>query len=1265
MEFRLLGQIGLYDDHGRPVEVRTGRTRSLLALLLVRAPNPVEVDSIIELLWTSPPGSAKAYVHNMISTLRRAMPVENLFVSGPGSYRADLGAHTLDVAEFRRATVGGRAALTRGEFEPGERLLSEALAWWRGPAVADAVEPLARSLRFELEAERLATTELRLDAWLALGSYDLVLGGAAELLADHTYQEKLYGRLMLALCGLGRRAEALEVYERAYRTLTADLGIEPGQDLRALHQQVLSGTTPQAGPRPATTTAPPALAELPPAARRRRANCPTTRGSTFGHGDDSTIGRECPETRGIGVECRVLGPVQVRVDERVVAVGPPQQQLLLAALAVDAGHPVTIDALLDRLWDHPPDGARRALQVLVARLRRTVSEAVSTEGERVRIVRCGGGYALEIDPQQVDLQRFRLLVAEARGALCTAERRVWLLRQAVQLWHGEPLSGLAGTWALRTRQSLRQQHLDAVAAWARVELQAGDPAAILGPLTDLSGEHPLSESLAELLMRALAATGRPAEALTVYASLRRRMAEDLGTDPTPELQAMHQQLLRGQLDSPPRPSAPDAPVVPQQLPAAVSYFAGRVDELATLTSLLQRRASTGGTVVISAIGGTAGVGKTALAVYWAHQVAAEFPDGQLYVNLRGFDQTGQVMDPAEAVRRFLDALGVPPERIPVHLDAQAALYRSQLAGKRVLVVLDNARDTTQVRPLLPGAPGCLVLVTSRNQLTSLVAADGAHPLTLDLLTPGEAGQLLAQRLGAGRVAAEPAAVAEIITRCARLPLAAALVTARAATRPRFGLHLLAEELRDTQQRWQVLSGDDPSTDVQAVFSWSYEALTPPAARLFRLLGLHPGPDLSAPAATSLAGAPIDTVKLLLGQLSRANLLAEPTPGRYSLHDLLRAYAAHLAHTTDSDQQRHCAHRILDHYLHTAHAAYRLLSPAADPITLSAPQPGVTTEQLTGYQQALDWFTTEHRVLLAAVDHAATAGFDIHAWQLTRTLAPFLDRRGHWHDWAAAGRAAVAAAQRLADPPAQICTHGNLARAYTRLGQFEDAQIQLSHALDLANQTGDLTAQAHALHSLAHLWEQRGDYPRALDHVQQSLHLSQAAGHRRGQAHGFMKLGWVYAQLGQYQQGIAACRRAITLFQDIDDGAGQAGTWSSLGYAYHHLGNYARAITCYQHALTLFRGFGDHYNEAATLSHLGDTHHTTGNGQAAHTAWQQALAILRALQHPDADQIRNKLAAIEVPTANRYDTESHHAGQPAANRDIDPDDCASLTRPVRA
>ena len=676
----------------------------------------------------------------------------------------------------------------------------------------------------------------------------------------------------------------------------------------------------------------------------------------------------------------------------------------------------------------------------------------------------------------------------------------------------------------------------------------------------------------------------------------------------------------------------DGRAVPRQLPAAVSLFAGRDGELASLTGLLRDQAEVGATVMISAIGGTAGVGKTALAVYWAHQVADRFPDGQLYVNLRGFDPGGQVMDPAEAVRRFLDALGIPPERIPPDLEAQATLYRTQLAGRQVLIVLDNARDSVQVRPLLPGAPTCLVLVTSRNQLSGLVAAEGAHSITLDLLTEAEARQLLTRRLGADRISAEPDAVTEIITACARLPLALAIVAARAATEPHLPLHALVSELYDNSSgsgtRLDTFTTDDPATDVRAVFSWSYQALTQPAARLFRLLGLHPGPDTCASAAASLAALSLPEVRALLGELIRANLLIEHVPGRYTFHDLLRAYATDLAHRLDPDQEcRAATHRLLDHYLHTAYTAALLLQSARDPITLTPAQPGVIPERPADFQQAMDWFTAEHPVLLAAVHHAAAAGLDTHTWQLAWTLDDFLYRRGHWHDLAAAEQAAVAAAGRLGDPTVQANAHLRLAAVYTRytrLGCLDDADTQLRHALDLYAQADDQVGQAHARHGLGEVWDRRGRPAEALYHDWQALDMFRAVGHRQGQAMALNNIGWYHARLGDHQQALTYCQQALTLFEELDDRGRQAIVCASLGYADHHLGHHDQAIACYQHGLDLFRDLGDRYGEATILTYLGDTHHTTSNPQAARAAWQHALTILDQLDHPDAQAVRLKL-----------------------------------------
>jgi tetratricopeptide (TPR) repeat protein len=609
------------------------------------------------------------------------------------------------------------------------------------------------------------------------------------------------------------------------------------------------------------------------------------------------------------------------------------------------------------------------------------------------------------------------------------------------------------------------------------------------------------------------------------------------------------------------------------------------------------------------------------------------------VNLRGFDPTGSVMNPAEAVRGFLDAFGVPPQRIPASLDAQAGLYRSLLDGKRVLAVLDNARDADQVRPLLPGAPGCLALVTSRNQLFGLIASDGAHPIALDLLSAAEARLLLDRRLGPGRVAAEPDAVGEIITSCARLPLALAIVSARAATHPQFPLTMLADQLRDARGGLDAFTGDDATTDARAVFSWSYQRLRSDAATLFRLFGLHPGPDLATAAAASLAGIPVAQVRPGLAELIRAHLVTERTPGRYTFHDLLRAYATEQVHTHDTDTQRRAAiHRLLDHYLHTAHTAARLLSPTRDPIILAAPQPGVTPEHIADHQQAMAWFAVEHPVLMAAINQATNAGFDTHAWQLAWTLMTFLDRRGHWHDQAATQHAALDAARRLADPSAQANAHRELGRAYTSLGRDDDALTQLRHALDIYGQTGDRVGQARTHMNIHMVLERQGRhatalhaealYVEALHHVHRALGLFRAAGHRDGQATALNAIGWLHALLGDRQQALTYCQQALIILQELGNRFIEAATWDSLGYA-HHLGHHDQAVSCYQHALDLYRELGDRYSESETLIHVGTTHHATGNLSAARDAWQHALSILDDLDHPDADQVRVKLKQVAL------------------------------------
>ena len=661
--------------------------------------------------------------------------------------------------------------------------------------------------------------------------------------------------------------------------------------------------------------------------------------------------------------------------------------------------------------------------------------------------------------------------------------------------------------------------------------------------------------------------------------------------------------------------------LPRQLPGAVAYFTGRDAPAKTMFELVERSS----TVVVSAISGMAGIGKTAFAVHWAHQVKERFPDGQLYVNLRGFDPGRPPMSPAAAVHAFLEALDVPPHHIPTSLEAQVGLYLSRLAGRRVLIVLDNAYDAEQVRPLLPGAPGCLALVTSRNQLTSLAASDGADLVTLDLLTVAEARELLVARLGADRTSAEPCAVEEIITRCGRLPLALAIVAARAAAHPQFPMAALAEELRHAQGSLDAFGSGDPATNVRTAFSCSYQALPAAAARLFRLLGIHPGPDITASAAASLAGLPVRRVRSLLKELTCANLAVEHAPGRFGVHDLLRAYAGEQAQAHEPSRQRRAAtHRMLDHYLHTAYTASRLLAPGGDPMALTPPQPGTIPEHPADHQRSLDWFTAEHPVLLAVVDHAVATGWDAHAWQLAWALTDFLSRRGYWHDDIATQRAALAAARRLADPAAQARAHRLLALDCIQLARYDEAHTHLSCALDLAVRADDRTGQAHTHNSLVVVWARQGRYDLSLGHARQALVLYQAIGHRVGQAEALNAVGWSYAQLGDHQQALTSCQQGLALQQELGNGPGQAAIWDSLGYAHHHLGHHDQAVTCYQHALDLHRDFGSRYSEADVLVHLGDTHRTAHRPDAARTAWQLALDILTDLDHPDADQVRDQL-----------------------------------------
>ena len=931
----------------------------------------------------------------------------------------------------------------------------------------------------------------------------------------------------------------------------------------------------------------------------------------------------------------LLGTLVVRDGTRDVPVSAPRQRVLLAALLLGGGRVVSLDALAEVLWEgSPPAGARGALHSAVQRLRSTLgrsgADLVETRPP---------GYLIRVDDAEFDVRGFSALAARGHAAAAdgTWAQAASLLREALGLWRGEPLADVPSQ-LLRDREApaIKDQRLQALVTRIDADLHLGRQGEILAELRQLVTAHPLHEQLRAQLMLSLYRSGRQADALAAYQDVRRVLAAELGIDPGPELRLLHQRILAADSElllaagTEPSGSAsatlsPPAPVVPRQLPTATRHFTGRAEALEALRALAAEAAEESHATVISVIDGTAGIGKTTLALHFAHKVARQFPDGQLYVNLRGFDPAGPQMTSLEAISLLLDGLAVSAARIPAGLDAQAALYRSLLVGKRMLVLLDNARDVDQVRPLLPASPGCLVIVTSRSQLTSLVATEGASPLTLDVLTDAEAQELLSRALGPERVADDPGAAGALIQLCARLPLALSIAAARTYSQPWLSLAALTADLRDARSRLDALDAGHATANVRAVLSWSYKQLDPPAARLFRLLGLHAGPDISTAAAASMAGLTLDEGRRGLVELTRAHLLAEHVPGRFSCHDLLRAYAAELTQSADSEAERRAAiGRMLDHYLHTAHSAALQARSINSPLMLAALAPGAEAERISDAEQALAWFEAEHRVLMAATGRALEAGFDTHAWQLVWTLSDFLDMRGRWHDWAVAEQIALAATQRLGDRVAQASVHQRFGYASGRIGRYDDAHAHLGLALSIHNERGDHAGQAYVHNSLAITLSYQGRHGEALGHARQSLTSYTAAGDRAGQAQALNSVGWLNAVVGDHQQAVSYCQQSLDLFRDLGSTEGEASALDSLGYAHQQAGQHTEATACYLQAVELHRAAGSRWGAGDTLGHLGDTCHAAGKLQEARAFWEEALAILADLHAPEAEQIRAKL-----------------------------------------
>ncbi|MFF5722528.1 BTAD domain-containing putative transcriptional regulator [[Kitasatospora] papulosa] len=930
------------------------------------------------------------------------------------------------------------------------------------------------------------------------------------------------------------------------------------------------------------------------------------------------------------------------------------------------------------------------------------------------------GYALRVAPENRDTVRFERSAVQAHRFLDQGrpDRVVDESDRALAMWRGAALAD-AAHHLFAAQETARLEELRQATREVRATglLLRGRITEALHAAQEMTAQHPLRENGWALLLRALYLAGRHPEALQCYNDVRRHLADELGLEPGPALRALHQGILHHDLpsllpddrttDTAPQDGrrlsatittgAPDAgeatsPTVPAadrpddvegesgargaavtdggrtaslplpsarpaQLPRSLPVFAGRAAEGAWLSAVSGAPGRPGPAAAPAVvISGTPGVGKTTFAVHHAHRVASSFPDGQLFVNLRGFHPHAPAVEPGTALHGFLTALGVPAPRIPEDTADRSTLFRSLLADRQVLLVLDNARDEQQVRPLLPAGAGCLTLITSRNQLPGLITTDGAKPLRLALPSPTEAHEALERRLGTERLAADPTAAADIIRLCGRLPLAMAVVAARAELDPSLPLHAVVDDLHHTQGGLEAFAGFDTTTDVRTVFSWSYQSLDEHAARLFRLLALHPGPHITAPAAASLAGLPLSRARRALAELLSSCLVEQPLPGRYSLHDLLRGYATELAHTHDTGQGRHHATlRVLDHYMFTACEANRFLKQdISHDLELGAPHPGVRPEELTNVTQAARWLTAEQAVLTGLLHTAVGQKLDDHTTGLAWSLKEYLNRQEFWPEAISALTPALEVARRRNDLLEEGRCLRHLGGIDGYLGHQEQALHQLHQAKTIFEKLGDIGEQARAHYVTACALFLFGRTAEAVAASERGLELSRETGEELWLAECLLELAWFHSNLGNLDKSLLYSEEGIALFHHLDAPWQLAQGWDILGHNLRLLGRYEDSVTTYQRASRAFGELGDHRNAIGTLMRLGDTRLSMGDREGARTDWVDALedAEARKMTH-SAQQVRDRLTALDMdedptPTVPERAVGKHKLPVPRSN-----------------
>jgi DNA-binding SARP family transcriptional activator/predicted negative regulator of RcsB-dependent stress response len=918
------------------------------------------------------------------------------------------------------------------------------------------------------------------------------------------------------------------------------------------------------------------------------------------------------------MEFRILGPVEVWDGAQRLALGGSKPRALLAVLLLHANHVVSTERLVDELWgEAPPSTARNLVQVYVSRLRQALHRRHDQFTQVSMLVTRPSGYLLCVEPGELDLHCFEDLTAEARRAAADGdlERAAERWGAALALWRGPALAGAASEVLQRTAAPrLEEARLVALEERLEIDLHLGRHAHVIGELEALIARYPGRDRLCRLLMLAHYRSGRRAEALTFYRNTRQRLVEELGLEPSPTLQELERAILRadpalesGLLTAAATLHNPGPPRGLCQLPPDIDDFTGRQAAVDQIQELLEGEQATA--IVISAIAGKAGVGKTALAVHVAHRLRPRFADGQLYVNLRGVE--AQALDPVEVLAGFLRALGVEGAEVPEGLEDRERLYRSRLADRRVLVVLDNAASEAQVRPLVPGSQGCAVLVTSRALLGGLEAA---HSLTLDVLAPDQAVELLAKLAGRGRVAAEPEAAQQIVQLCGWLPLAVRIAGARLAGRPHWRLALLAERLADEQRRLDELATGD--LEVRASVALSYRGREQQERRLFRLLGLLVAPSFPAWVAAALLDTGLAEAEELLERLVDAQLVegaGQDQAGqlRYRLHDLLRVYARERLQSEEpTAAQRASLERVFDAYLALVEQADALLEPSGvnhyggDPARGLLDHPAATLVE----HDPLRWLEAEHASLVAAVDQACDAGLSEPGWRLATALVSFFGARARWDDWQHTHTIALAAARRTSDRDAQGRVLGSLADLYVARNRFDEASGCLEQSLAAFRETGNRRGELQSLAGLAAIDRRQGRFDDAVTRLEQSLSGFRDLGWRSGEAEALFELGEAYREQGRLEAAVVCLEESLRLMRAVGDRLWQAPILRGLGVARCAQGRFGEAIACLEQGLALTRASGDQHGEAYVLQSLGEVHRTQGCLEDAGRCLEEGLVL---------------------------------------------------------